>query len=413
MDFHADIGPQYEGEVIRKDQVYIEFGGPKVAQKFELVTLKNPDEIEHEKVEIIGPDLKDLEPYDDEKKTGSYPLAILLDIAGSELDKDAEPVIERRFHMYVNYIEGWYHMNQRQDIWMRMSKDCYKKGFTSLKELGDIFNFLFPSELSVIEKIQTTLITDPKKIAELYSHALKVYEERDARARTLKDEDVDCFYACLLCQSFAPTHVSIIAPNRIANCGAMNWFDGRAAAKIDPEGPIFAIPKGELIDPIKGEYSGVNGVVTEKSLGNYDKVYLYSAFGHPHTSCGCFQAIVFYIPEVDAFGIVNREFKGETVTGETFSRMAGETSGGRQIEGRLGTGLEQLRSPKFLQADGGLARIVWMPKDLKERFKEELSAKGVYDKIATEDDAKNPDELTAFLEKVGHPWIKGEVEIPA
>jgi acetyl-CoA decarbonylase/synthase complex subunit beta len=93
--------------------------------------------------------------------------------------------------------------------------------------------------------------------------------------------------------------------------------------------------------------------------------------------------------------------------------MAGETSGGRQIEGRLGTGLEQLRSPKFIQADGGLARIVWMPKDLKERFKEELSAKGLYDKVATEDDAKNPDELTAFLEKVGHPWIKGEVEIPA
>ena len=413
MDFHVDMGPQYEGEVIRKEQVYIEFGGPKVAQKFEFVTLKNPDEIEHEKVEIIGPDLKDLAPYDDEKKTGSYPIAILLDIAGAELDKDAEPVIERRFHMYVNYIEGWYHMNQRQDIWLRMSKDCYKKGFTSLRELGEIFNFLYTSELSVIEKIQTTIITDPGKIAELYPHALKVYEERDARARTLKDEDVDCFYACLLCQSFAPTHISVIAPNRIANCGAMNWFDGRAAAKIDPEGPIFAIPKGELVDPVKGEYSGVNKVVQEKSLGSYDKLYLYSAFGHPHTSCGCFQAIVFYIPEVDAFGVVHREFKGETVIGETFSRMAGETSGGRQLEGRLGTGLEQLRSPKFLQADGGLARMVWMPKEIKERYRDVIEAKGLYDKIATEEDAKNPDELAAFLEKIEHPWIKGEVELPA
>jgi len=156
----------------------------------------------------------------------------------------------------------------------------------------------------------------------------------------------------------------------------------------------------------------VNKVVAEKSLGNYDKVYLYSAFEHPHTSCGCFQAIVFYIPEVDAFGIVNREYKGETVIGNTFSRMAGETSGGKQIEGRLGTGLEQLRSQKFIQADGGLARIVWMPKEIKERFKEVLEAKGLYDKIATEDDAKNPDELTAFLEKVGHPWLKGEVELP-
>ncbi|HVP79978.1 MAG TPA: acetyl-CoA decarbonylase/synthase complex subunit beta, partial [Thermodesulfobacteriota bacterium] len=89
-----------------------------------------------------------------------------------------------------------------------------------------------------------------------------------------------------------------------------------------------------------------------------------------------------------------------------------ETSGGKQIEGRLGTGLEQLRSQKFIQADGGMARIVWMPKEIKEKFKEVLEARGLYDKIATEDDAKNPDELSAFLDKVGHPWLKGEVELP-
>jgi len=412
-EFHVDIGPQYEGEVIRKEDVHVEFGGPKVAHKFELVTLKTPQEIENEKVELIGPDLDQLEPYNVETgKGGSYPLAVMIDVAGAELDKDAEPVLERRIHMFTNMIEGWYHMNQRQDIWLRMSKACYKKGFASLRELGEIYNFLFTSELPIIEKIQTTIITDAKKVAELLPAALKIYDARDARARALKDEDVDTFYGCTLCQSFAPTHVSIIAPNRIANCGAINWFDGRAAAKIDPEGPIFAIPKGSLLDPVRGEYEGLNKVVQEKSLGTYDRVYLYSAFEHPHTSCGCFQAIVFYIPEADAFGIVNREFKGETVIGETFSRMAGETSGGKQIEGRLGTGLEQLRSPKFIQADGGLARIVWMPKEVKERYKDALEAKGLYDKIATEEDVKNVDELLAFLDKVGHPWIKGEVKLP-
>jgi acetyl-CoA decarbonylase/synthase complex subunit beta len=410
--FHVDIGPQYEGEVIRKENLYIDFGGPKAAQKFELATVKSPDEIENEKVEVIGSDISDLAPYDEQKGGGTYPIAVLIDVAGSELDKDAEPIIERRIHMFTNMIEGWYHMNQRQDVWMRMSKDCYKKGFTSLRELGEIYNFLFTSELPIIEKIQTTIITDTKKIAELLPKALEVYAARDARARTLKDEDVDTFYGCTLCQSFAPTHVSIIAPNRIANCGAINWFDGRAAAKIDPEGPIFAIPKGNILDPVRGEYEGLNKVVQEKSLGTYDRVYLYSAFEHPHTSCGCFEAIVYYIPEVDAFGVVNREFKGETVIGETFSHMAGETSGGKQIEGRLGTGLEQLRSPKFIQADGGLARIVWMPKEIKERFKDVLQAKGLYDKIATEEDVKNVDELLAFLEKAGHPWLKGEVELP-
>jgi acetyl-CoA decarbonylase/synthase complex subunit beta len=412
-EFHVDIGPQYEGEVIRKENLYIEFGGPKVRYKFERATVKPAGEIENEKVEIIGPDISDLQPYDEEKGTGSYPIAILVDVAGGELDKDAEAIIERRVHQFTNMVEGLYHMNQRQDVWIRMSKDCHKKGFNSLRELGEIYLLLFTSEMSIIESIQVTFVTDEAKVKELLPEALKVYSARDERARTLNDEDVDTFYGCVLCQSFAPTHVSIITPNRIANCGAINWFDGRAAAKIDPEGPIFAIPKGELIDPIKGEYSGVNSVEAEKSLGTYDRVYLYSAFEHPHTSCGCFEAIVFYIPEADAFGVVHREFKGETIIGETFSHMAGVTSGGRQVEGNLGTGLEQLRSPKFIQADGGLARLVWMPKEIKERFKEALEEKGLYDKIATEEDVKNVDELLEFLEKVGHPWLTGEVELPA
>ncbi|TET45037.1 MAG: CO dehydrogenase/CO-methylating acetyl-CoA synthase complex subunit beta [Dehalococcoidia bacterium] len=413
MEFHVDIGPQYEGEVVRKEDLYIEFGGPKVAQKFELATLKSPEEIEDGKVEVIGPDISELQPYDDATGTGgSYPIAILVDVAGAELDKDAEAIIERRIHMFTNMIEGWYHMNQRQDTWMRMNKDCAAKGFNSLKELGEIYNFLYTSEMPIIEKIQTTIITDEAKVAELRPHALEVYHARDERVRTLRDEDVDTFYGCVLCQSFAPTHISIITPDRIANCGAINWFDGRAAAKIDPEGPIFSIPKGELIDPIKGEYTGANQVEHERSLGTYDRVYLYSAFEHPHTSCGCFEAIVFYIPEADGFGVVHRDYKGQTVVGETFSHMAGDTSGGRQVEGRLGTGLEQLRSPKFIQADGGRKRIVWLPKEIKERYREAFEEDGVYDKIPTEEDVSNTDELLEFLEKVGHPWMAGEVELP-
>jgi acetyl-CoA decarbonylase/synthase, CODH/ACS complex subunit beta len=405
MDFHVDIGPQYEGETIRKEDMHVEFGGPKVKAKFELVRLKNPDEVEHEKVEIIGPDLKDM------PEGSSQHLAVLIDVAGAELEKDMEPVIERRLHMYANYMEGVYHMNQRNDIWIRFSKSAFKKGFNSLKEFGEILIFLFTSELSVIEKISVTLVTDPTKVEEMLPEALKVYQARDERLRGLKEEDVDVFYGCVLCQSFAPTHCCVITPERIANCGAINWFDGRAAYKLDPEGPIFEVQKGELIDPVRGEYSGCNDVVAERSLGGYTQVYLHSAFEHPHTSCGCFQAILFYIPESDAFGIVNRDYVGQTVLGETFSKMAAVTSGGRQVEGACGLALELIRSPKFFQADGGLQRVVWMPKAIKEQYKDAISD-DLYDKIATEEDAKTVDELSAFLEKVGHPWVKGEVSLP-
>jgi acetyl-CoA decarbonylase/synthase complex subunit beta len=405
MDFHVDIGPQYEGETVRKDDMQVEFGGPKSKAKFELVTLKNADEIENEKVEIIGPDMSDV------PEGTTLPLAILIDIAGEDLEKDMEPVIERRMHLYANYIEGLYHMNQRNDIWIRFNKDSFKKGLTSLKEVGDILIFLYTSELMAIEKIQITFVTEEAKVLELLADANKIYEERDKRLKGLKEDDVEEFYGCVLCQSFAPTHICTITPERIANCGAINWFDGRAAYKLDPEGPIFAIPKGDCVDPVRGEYSGVNQNSAERSLGEYDRVYLHSAFEYPHTSCGCFQSICFYIPEVDAFGLVHRDFAGPTVTGEAFSRMAGTTSGGRQVEGSLGMALEYLRSPKFLYADGGMYRMVWMPKEVKERYKENIP-EDLYDKIATEEDALDADALTAFLEKVGHPWLQGEVELP-
>ena len=406
MEWHSDIGPQYEGEVVRKEDLWIEFGGPRVARKFELCRLKDPEQIEHEKVEIIGKDINEME------EKGSYPIAIIVDVAGEQLDEDALPVLERRIHMFASYIEGWYHMNQRADMWIRVNKAAAKKGWATLKEFGEILNFLYTSEMDIIEKIQITLITDPDSIEKLYPEAQAVYAARDQRVLTLHDEDVDTFYGCALCQSFAPTHVSIISPDRIGNCGAINWFDGRAAAKIDPDGPIFAIPRGDLIDPIKGEYAGANQVERERSLGTYDRVYLYSAFEHPHTSCGCFEAIVFYIPEVDAFGIVHREFKGKAVIGETFSHMAGETSGGRQVEGRLGTGLEQIRSPKFIQADGGLHRVVWMPKEIKERYRETIEAKGLWDKIAIEEDVADVDQLLKWLDEHQHPWLMGQVELP-
>jgi acetyl-CoA decarbonylase/synthase, CODH/ACS complex subunit beta len=403
--FPVDVGPQYEGEVIRKDDMFVDLGGPKQKSKFELVTLKGVDEVENEKITVIGPDLGEME------QGGSYPLGLLIEVAGEKLEKDMEPVFERRMHLYANYIEGVYHMNQRDDIWIRLGKDSVNKGLNSFEAIGQILMFLYTSELDVIEKIAITFITDEKKVEEELGKAREIYQARDERARGLRDEDVEEFYSCALCQSFAPTHICIATPDRIANCGAISWFDGRAAYKLDPEGPVQEVKKGDCIDPVRGEYAGCNTLGEEKSMGAYNRVYLHSAFEYPHTSCGCFQAIWFYIPEVDAFGLVHRDFVGETVVGVPFSTMAADTSGGRQVEGFLGLALEYLRSPKFLQADGGLRRLVWMPKELKERYKDVIP-EDVFDKIATEDDVKNADELVEFLDGNGHPWLKGEVELP-
>ena len=400
-DIPVDVGVIYEGERIRGEQLYVELGGPKCDYKFELVRAKGMDEIEDGKITVIGPDIKDME-----EGTRYHPFSVYIEVAGKEVEEELEGVIERRIHEFCNFIQGFMHLNQRYDIWLRLSKRSFQSGLNSLELIGKVLHRLFKSELPFIEKLQVTFITEPDKVAEMYEEALKVYDARDARARGMKDDEVDTFYGCTLCQSFAPSHVCVITAQRYSNCGAISWFDARAAARVDPKGPIFEIEKGELVDDVKGEYIGVNEVVKKKSLGDIERVWLYTAFGYPHTSCGCFEGSAFYIPEVDGFGIVHRGFKDVTVNGLTFVAIADSTAGGRQVDGFHGISIEYMRSPKFLQADGGWNRVVWVPAEVKERVKGFIPMELV-DRIATEEDAKNVDELRSFLKDRGHPVVEG------
>lgn len=389
----------YEGERVRGPDMYMELGGPKVEYKAELVQIRSKDEVK-DGVTIVG---KDIPEFDEGSRN---PFGILMEIYGKEVDKDLAPVVERRIHDFLNYIHGFMHLNQRYDIWCRINKDVVKKG-VNLKNIGESLIDLFKKEYTFIEKIHFTFITDKKKVKEHYDTALKIYNERDKRIRGMKDDDVDDFYGCILCQSFAPNHVCAISPQRIALCGAISWLDARAAAKIDPDGPIFVVPKGQTIDEEKGEYSGVNEMVKERSNGTNDRFYMYSMFELPHTSCGCFEAIAFYIPEVDGIGVVDRHFKDAVVNGLKFSTMATQTGGGEQTEGFLGFGTQWMHSPKFLSAEGGWERIVWMPEILKEKMKESIPSE-LFEKIPTEKDVKDIPELQKFVKDKGHPIMGKE-----
>ncbi len=404
-DIPVEVGVIYEGERIRRNDMQVELGGPTVKEKFELAKVRPMDAIEDGKITIIGPDIKDM------KEGGAFPLGILVEAAGKEIDQGLEGVIERRIHGYLNYIEGFMHLNQRYDIWIRLGKKSFQKGLNSFEPIGKVLLRLFKSELPIIEKVQVTFITDVAKLKEMYPEAVADYEARDAKARGLKDEDVDKFYGCALCQSFAPSHVCVITPQRYSNCGAISWFDGKASASIDPKGPVFAVDRGQILNAEKGEYSGVNEMAKKRTMGEVQQVWLYTAFDHPHTSCGCFEAVTFYIPEVDGFGVVNRSFKGATVNGLPFSTIADSAAGGRQIDGFHGMSIEYMRSKKFFAADGGWNRVVWVPKEVKERVKDFIPA-DVMDKIATEETAPSIDALKAFLKEKNHPvvarWVAEE-----
>lgn len=401
----VDVGMIYEGERIRKKAMHTEFGGPK-SFGAELFRIAGDDVVKDGQVTVNGPDIQEL------KEGSTVPYGVFIRAAGKKLEEDLEGVFERRMHYYFNYIQGFMHLNSRDTIWCRLNKDAVKAGLT-FEHIGHAIIDLFKKEYGVIEKMDITFSTAEKSVKEFIEQANAVYEKRDARLRGMKDEDVDVFYGCVLCQSFAPEHMCTISPERISSCGSISWFDGRAAVKVDPKGDLIEIKKGEVIDAVKGEYSGVNEMTEKKSGGAVNKVYLHSIFEYPHTSCGCFEAMAFYIPEVDGIGVVHRNFKGTTPFGIPFSTMAGQTGGGQQLEGFAGIAIEYVRSPKFFIADGGHERLVWVPKDLKERFYDDLP-EGVRDKIATEDDATDLDALKTHLKKVNHPVVsRWKEEAPA
>ena len=345
-DIPVDIGVVYEGERIRKQTMYVELGGPQVKEKFEILRVKKPEEVHDGEVKVLGPDLSEM------AVGGAIPFGICVEVAGAQLEGDMEAVMERRIHDFCNWIEGFMHLNQRDGIWLRVDKKAVARGLT-LNHVGTVLIRLFRSALPIIDRISVTLITDPALVHRWHAVAVQTYEERDARTRGMTDEDVDVFYGCSLCQSFAPSHVCVITPERYANCGAISWLDGRAASRVDPRGPIYEIQKGVCIDPETGEYEGVNRVVKEKSLSDVSRVQLYTAFGYPHTSCGCFECTTFYVPECDGLGIVNRDFRGVTPTGLSFGSIADSTGGGRQVDGFHGLSFEYMRSPRFLRASGG------------------------------------------------------------
>ena len=399
------FGAGFEGERVRKEDMYVQFGG-KFTDGFELLRMKSLDEVEDGKIEVIGPEVDQMEEGE------AYPLGIVVDIAGRNFQKDFESVLERRIHEYISCANGIFHMGQRSIIWVRISKEAFNKGFR-VKHFGEILIAKLHDDFNkIMDRVQVTLHTDNQRNTELLREAREIYRERDDKIGTMTDEDVDEFYSCTLCQSYAPDHVCIVTPQRLGLCGAYTWLDCKASHQINHHGPNEPVRKGENLDPVKGQWRNINDYVELKSNGNLKSFNLYSLMENPMTSCGCFECIVAMMPEANGVMVVDRDYLGVTPIGIKFSELAGMVGGGAQTPGFAGIGKLYLSSPKFISAEGGQQRIIWMPKQLKaeveDRFKAQLEASGIVDlfaKIATEEDATDVEALLSFLQQVNHPAL--------
>ena len=412
IDIPLAYSSAFEGEIVRKKDMQVDFDTSKV-DGFELVRSRELTDVEDHKIELIGPDIDEVEP-------GSVMnLGVLVEVAGKKLQADFEPVFERKFHEFINRAEGIMHTGQRDIIRVRINKDAFEKGFR-MRHYGEILYAQVKSEYDkVVDKCQVTIITDPDKCKELRAEANKIYDKRDERLANLSDESVEQFYTCILCQAFSPSHVCIVTPERLGLCGAVSWLDAKATNELDPTGPCQIVTKEHPLNETLGAYQDVNDAVREYSHGALEQVTLYSILEDPMTSCGCFECICGIEPMTSGFAIVNREHTGMTPLGMTFSEMASMTGGGVQTPGYMGHGKHFIASKKFLKAEGGSARIVWMPKALKDmvRTKLDKTAMELYgienftDMIADEtvmQDPGDPAELMEYLAGVGHPVLEME-----
>ena len=399
------FGPAFEGERVRGEDIYLETGGGRTPM-VEWVTSKRMEEVEDGKIEVIGSEIKDV-------KAGSQlPLAIVVEVAGRNMQEDYEPILERQIHHLINYAQGSMHIGQRDIAWLRVSKQAVEKGF-SLSHIGTILHAKLHQDFGrIFDKLQVKLYTEEDRVKEVVEKAKGVYATRDARIEGMTDETTDIYYSCTLCQSFAPSHVCVISPERTGLCGSYNWMDCKAAYEINPTGPNQPVEKGETIDAKLGQWKGVNEFVTKASRGKIDHYNFYSLVNDPMTTCGCCECIAVVLPLCNGVMTVNREYSGATPCGMKFTTLAGTIGGGISTPGFVGHGKYNTTQKKFIIGDGGLLRMVWMPKSLKEEIGERIQARAkemgvpdLLDKIADETIGTTEEEILSFLEEKGHPAL--------
>ena len=410
IDIPVAFATAFEGEIIRRGDMQVEVDGSRV-DCFELVHTCDAAEVEDHKIQVVGPEI-------DEIPVGSkISLSYTVKVAGKAMQPDFESVMERKFHSYLNCIEGVMHTGQRDMIRIRISKADFEAGF-KFRHIGEVLYAKIKSEFdAVVDKCEVTIVVDAEKNKELRAHANEVFAKRDDRLKSMTDESVPVYYTCIMCQAFSPSHVCIVTPERLGLCGAVSWLDAKATNELDPTGPCQVVPKDRCIDENLGRYEDVDEAVNKYSHGALEHVTLYSLFQDPMTSCGCFECICGVEPCSMGVVITCREHAGMTPLGMTFSEMASMTGGGVQTPGFMGHGKHFISSKKFIAAEGGLGRIVWLPKLLKEQMREKLDAAALElygvenftDMIADEDVCtEDPEQLLAFLSEVGHPVLSME-----
>ncbi|MFY9402294.1 MAG: hypothetical protein WAQ07_02645 [Candidatus Omnitrophota bacterium] len=396
----------YEGEKVKEEELAFEFGG-RGGLFFELLVYRDKDDIEDGSIELFGPDISQ-----DLPKKDSLSLALVVEVCGKKMQKDFEPVLERQLHRFINYASGLAHEGQRDLNLIRISRQAFLSGFR-LKHLGLIIYSMLRREYpGIIDKAQVKLYTRDGDVRDKLKMARRIFSERDERLKGLLDEEVDNYYSCFICQSASPNHICIISPERPGMCGAYSWLDAKVSSEVVSYGWNSPIPKGKALSSSLGQWEGINRFVADKTNSIIKEASLYSITKAPLSTSGLFECILAVLPEANGVIAVDRNYPGMTPLGMDFSTLSDLAKNIPSNPGFMGIARRYILSDKFILAEGGLRRLVWVSKELKLLLEKDLK-KIAYDigepdlleKIADEDTALTLNPLLDFLRKAKHPAL--------
>lgn len=399
-------GSTFENRRIRKADTYFEFGGTDTTASYEIVL--SSDDVEDGSVFIDGEEMHKL-------KRGEYPLSIEV-VVSDNVDPGMEQAIERRIHFALSRTEGVWHSGQRNNAWIRISVDAVEKGIR-FKDLGEnIISDIRENFGNVAKGVEVRFSITPSFVSSGLEKARANYRKRDSLLKDITDDEVEVFFTCTMCQTYAPGHICIITPERPSVCGSVTWADAKVGSEIDPYGHQRPFFKGELIDEAKGIWKGVDDMVRKASMGSISGVYIHSVVDSPMTACSCMEVVAAISDDRRSILLVDRSDNGENPSGMSFSELSSLVGRGAQIPGYMGIGRHYILSPGFLKGDGGLRRVSWISSRLKSILGESLrnaceetGVKDLFDKIGDENCVSDAASLEHWMLEKDHPALHLEL----
>ncbi|NLW71212.1 MAG: hypothetical protein GX061_09055 [Eubacteriaceae bacterium] len=404
---------------------------PSLKNTCKIALIRDEALVEDNKIELIGAQGLSREENPSAKNVS---LCIFAEISGEGLDEDIEWVIESRIPDWLDAIEGVSSSEKKGELKLTVSEKAVKGGFEP-KHIGEVILFMIKREFGNIAKAQMTLIFDEQKVDEIKRKVISV-RQAELKEKLSKINDLNCgvFYVCSLCRAYCPRHVCIITPERPSLCGRIDYMRAKAMYAADKNSAIRPIDSSVCTNAESGSYPEVNSVLKQALGEEYDQTSLYSLTDKPVSGFAGAQCVVAKLPSGMGVIIADRDYKGPTPYGYLTEETPGEKTDGENNEGEektvgtmsyielaafsdegkprpgfISASKQFITSDKFMKKEGGIKRVLWMPKALKDELKDEINAAAddvnFYHRIFDETKFTTEAEMLEKAEEQNHPGV--------